>query len=110
MVQVHHWPLLLINQRHMVSKKTKTTAKKQTRSKTKKTQSFKATEKFMDKLKKMVQEGNVRRIIIKNSQKKVIAQFPLTFGVIGVILAPIFAAIAAIVALVKDCTITVEKK
>jgi len=58
----------------------------------------------------MVQEGNVRRIIIKNSQKKVIAQFPLTFGVIGVILAPIFAAIAAIVALVKDCTITVEKK
>lgn len=93
----------------MVSKKTKTTTKKQTRKKTKKTEGFKATEKFMDKLKKMVQEGNVRRIIIKNSQKKIIAQFPLTFGVIGVILAPIFAAIAAIVALAKDCTITIER-
>ncbi len=77
--------------------------------KTKNTKTFKANEKFMDKLKQLVKEGNVRRIIVKNANNKVIAQFPLTFGVVGIILAPIFAAIAAIVALVKDCTITVER-
>lgn len=91
----------------MAVKKTKT--KKSTKTRTKKTESFKATETFMDKLKKMVKEGNVRKIIIKNSKNKIIAQFPLTFGVVGVILAPIFAAIAAIVALAKDCTITVVR-
>ena len=95
----------------MVVKKTKTKSKPKTSTKikAKKTESFKATGNFTDKLKKMVKEGNVRKIIIKNSKNKIIAQFPLTFGVVGVILAPIFAAIAAIVALAKDCTITVKR-
>jgi hypothetical protein len=69
----------------------------------------KTEENFTTKLKNILKEGNARRIIIKNKNNKTIAQFPLTFGVVGVILAPIFAAIAAIIALVKDCTITVKK-
>jgi hypothetical protein len=69
----------------------------------------KTEENFTTKLKNILKEGNARRIIIKNKNNKTIAQFPLTFGVAGVILAPIFAAIAAILALVKDCTITVKK-
>ncbi len=69
----------------------------------------KTKENFTTKLKNILKEGNARRIIIKNKNNKTIAQFPLTFGVAGVILAPIFAAIAAILALVKDCTITVKK-
>ncbi len=87
----------------MVVKKSKAKAKKTSKS-------FKATGKFSDKLKKIVKEGNVRRIVIKNKKNKIIAQFPLTFGVLGTILAPILAAIAAVVALVKDCTISVEKE
>jgi hypothetical protein len=69
----------------------------------------KTEENFTTKLKNILKDGNARRIIIKNKNNKTIAQFPLTFGVAGVILAPIFAAIAAILALVKDCTITVKK-
>lgn len=83
---------------------------KKTKSKPK-TQTIKVEkENFMDKLKKIIKEGNVRRIIIKDKKGKTIAQFPLTFGVVGTILAPILAAIAGVIALVKECTITVEKK
>ncbi|OGK61969.1 hypothetical protein A2313_03895 [Candidatus Roizmanbacteria bacterium RIFOXYB2_FULL_41_10] len=84
---------------------------KKSKSKTKKTtRSFKASDNFKSKLEKIIKEGNARRIVVKDKKNKIIAQFPLTFGVLGTILAPIFAAIAAVVALVKDCTITVEKK
>jgi len=75
----------------------------------KKTKSFKAGADFKNKLQKIIKEGNVRKIIVKDSRNRTIAQFPLTFGVAGIILAPIFAAIAAIIALVKDCTISVDK-
>ena len=55
----------------------------------------------------LVKEGNLRRVIVEHDGKTV-AEFPLTAGVIGVALAPVLAAIGALVALLKDCTIHVE--
>jgi hypothetical protein len=62
-----------------------------------------------EKMKEAVHEGNVRRIIVEHDGKTV-AEFPLTAGVVGVVLAPMVAAIAALVALLKDCTIKIERE
>jgi hypothetical protein len=62
----------------------------------------------IEKLKSLIHEGNVRRIVIQH-QGRTVAEFPLTAGVVGVMLAPVVAAIGAIVALLKDCTIQVER-
>ena len=59
-------------------------------------------------LKKLIHEGNVRRVVIKQGGKTV-AEFPLSVGVVGTVFAPILAAIGAIVALIQDCSIDVEK-
>lgn len=61
------------------------------------------------KVKELVHEGNIRRIIIKNEEGKTLIEVPLTLGVVGAVLLPILAAIGAIAALVTDCTIVVEK-
>ena len=61
------------------------------------------------KVKELVHEGNIRRIIIKNEEGKTLVEVPLTFGVVGALLAPTLAAIGAVAALVTDCTIVVEK-
>ena len=63
----------------------------------------------MAKVKELVHEGNIRRIIIKNEEGKTLIEVPLTMGVIGAVLLPVLAAIGAIAALVTDCTIVVEK-
>lgn len=65
---------------------------------------------MISKVKQIVHEGNVRRVIIRNPEGHVIVEFPLTVGVVGAALAPVWAAVGAIVALVTDCTIEVEKK
>ncbi|HEX8965886.1 MAG TPA: DUF4342 domain-containing protein [Patescibacteria group bacterium] len=52
----------------------------------------------------------MRKIIIKDKDNKEIAQFPLTIGVVGVVIAPVLAAIGALVALLSECSITVEKE
>lgn len=62
----------------------------------------------VDRTKKIIEEGNVRRVVVKQG-KHVIAEFPLTVGVVGAVLAPILAAVAAIAALVTECTIEVER-
>lgn len=73
------------------------------------TESFKvAGQQLVDAVKKLVHEGNVRRVIIKHGGHT-IAEFPLTIGVIGAVLAPMLAAIAAIAAAVKECTVEVER-
>ena len=64
----------------------------------------------MAKVKELVHEGNVRRITIKNEQGDSILEFPLTAGVIGVALLPVWAAIGAVLALVANCTIVVERR
>ena len=67
-------------------------------------------EDLLEKIKEIIMEGNARKIIIKNDKEGAIIEFPLTIGAVGIILAPVFAAVGAIAALVTDCTIVVEKK
>ena len=64
---------------------------------------------LLHKVKELVHEGNIRRIIIKNEEGKRMIEIPLTIGVVGIALLPVWAAIGAIAALVADCTIVVEK-
>ena len=64
---------------------------------------------LLGKVKELVHEGNIRRIIIKNEEGKRLIEIPLTLGVVGIALLPVWAAIGAIAALVSDCTILVEK-
>jgi len=76
-----------------------------------KTEEFKVEgEKLLAKIKELIHEGNIRRIIIKDKDGKVLMEFPMTFGVAGVLIAPQLAAIGAIAALLTEATIGVEKK
>jgi hypothetical protein len=65
---------------------------------------------LIDKIKKLIHEGNIRRIILKNDEGKTIVEFPLTLGVVGAAIAPMLAAIGAIAALVAKFTLVVEKE
>jgi len=71
-------------------------------------------EDLLKKVKELVAEGNIRRIIIKNRDGKTLVELPLTFGVVGVaaaaILAPALAAIGALAALVTECSVIVERE
>ncbi len=66
-------------------------------------------DRLVQKVKELVHEGNIRRIIIKNEEGKRLIEIPLTVGAVGVVLLPVWAALGAIAALVTDCTIVVEK-
>jgi uncharacterized membrane protein len=66
-------------------------------------------EELLAKIKQLIHEGNIRRIIIKDKDGKILIEFPLTFGVVGLVLAPTLAAVGAIAALVTEATIVVEK-
>jgi len=66
-------------------------------------------EELLTKIKQLIHEGNIRRIIIKDKEGKVLIEFPLTFGVVGLVLVPTLAAVGAIAALVSEATIVVEK-
>jgi hypothetical protein len=63
---------------------------------------------LIDQIKRLIHEGNVRRISIKQDDRTVV-EFPLTIGVIGVVLAPVLAAVGALAALLTECTIEVER-
>lgn len=64
---------------------------------------------LVGKVKELVREGNVRRIIIKNEDEEKIVEIPMTVGVVGALLAPSLAALGAIAALVTRCTIEIER-
>ena len=64
---------------------------------------------LIDRVKQLIHEGNVRRIIVKQGDHT-IAEFPLTLGVAGALLAPPLAALGAIAALISDCTLEVERE
>jgi hypothetical protein len=66
-------------------------------------------EDVIGKIKALIREGNVRRVVIQHDGRTV-AEFPLTAGVVGALLAPVLAAIGAVVALLQDCTIQVERE
>jgi hypothetical protein len=75
------------------------------------TESFKvAGAQLVDKVKTLLHEGNVRRISIKHADGRVVAEFPLTVGVVGAVLAPVVAAVGAIAAVLTECTIEVERE
>jgi hypothetical protein len=63
----------------------------------------------LEKLKALIHEGNVRRVVVRQDNRT-IAEFPLTAGVVGAVLAPVLAAIGALVALLQNCTIEVERE
>ena len=67
-------------------------------------------EELLGKIKALIHKGNIRRIIIKDRDGKVMLEFPLTFGVVGAVLAPTLAAVGAVAALIGEATIVVEKE
>lgn len=67
-------------------------------------------EELLAKVKSLINEGNIRRITIKDSDGKTLVEFPVTIGVIGALFAPVLAAVGAIAALVTKCTIVVERR
>lgn len=66
-------------------------------------------ERLISKIKELIHEGNIRRIIIKDKEGKTVLEIPMTLGVVGVLLAPQLAAIGAIAALLTEATVVVEK-
>jgi Domain of unknown function (DUF4342) len=74
-------------------------------------ESFKvAGEHLVDAVKKLLHEGNVRRIIIKHADGREVAEFPLTVGVIGAVFSPVLAAVGALAAVLTECTVEVERE
>lgn len=67
-------------------------------------------EEVMGKIKEIIRAGNVRRIILKNEKGDTIIEIPVTFAVVGALLAPALAAVGAVAALLTHCTIVVERK
>jgi hypothetical protein len=63
---------------------------------------------LLDRLKQLIADGNVRRVVVKQ-EGQIVAEFPLSVGVVGTVLAPVAAAIGALVALLAHCTIEVER-
>jgi len=66
-------------------------------------------EELLSEIKRVLKEGNIRRVIIKNKEGKVVFEIPLTLGVVGALIAPQLAAIGAIAALLSEATVVVEK-
>ncbi len=65
-------------------------------------------EDLLKRVKEIVHEGNVRRVIIKQGSRTVV-EFPVTVGVVGALAAPVLAALGAVAALITECTIEVER-
>lgn len=66
------------------------------------------TDQILAQIRKLIDEGNIRRVLVKH-QGRVIAEFPLTVGVVGTVIAPLAAAIGALTAVLAECSIEVEK-
>ena len=73
-------------------------------------ESFKvAADQLVDAVKKLLHEGNVRRIVVKQQDGRIVAEFPLTVGVVGAVVAPVLAAVGALAAVLTECTLEVER-
>ncbi|MDD5341825.1 MAG: DUF4342 domain-containing protein [Patescibacteria group bacterium] len=76
-----------------------------------KTEEFKINgEELVNKVKELIHQGNIRRIIIKNEEGKSLLEIPVTFAAVGAVVLPVFAALGAMAALLTKCTIVVEKR
>jgi uncharacterized membrane protein YvbJ len=69
-----------------------------------------SADKLIAKVKNLLHEGNVTRIIVKNEEGKTLIEIPATVGVIGVLFAPWLAALGAIAALTTNCKVVVERR
>lgn len=65
---------------------------------------------LLQTVKRIVKEGNARRIVIKNDDDRVLLEFPLAAGVVGAAFLPVWAAVGAVAALVTNCSIEVERR
>ena len=61
------------------------------------------------KIKELIREGNVRHVVIKNEEGRTLIEFPVSIGLAGALLLPVWAAVGAIAAMVTQCTIEVER-
>ena len=68
------------------------------------------SDQLIETIKKLIHEGNVRRIIIKDENDRLLLEIPVTIGVLGALIAPWLAALGAIAAIATKCTIIVEKR
>ena len=66
------------------------------------------TDQILAQIGKLIDEGNIRRVLVKQ-RGRVVAEFPLTIGVVGTVIAPVAAAIGALTAVLAECSIEVEK-
>ncbi len=66
-------------------------------------------EKLIGKIKELLHEGNVRHVVIKNEEGRTLIEFPVTLGVAGAVLLPVWAAVGAIAAVVTNCSIEIER-
>jgi hypothetical protein len=64
---------------------------------------------IINKIKELIHEGNIRKIILKDEEGRTFLEIPLTIGLVGALIAPVWAAIGAIAALVSKLTIVVER-
>lgn len=71
---------------------------------------FDESQELVKKVKELIHEGNVRRIIVKNDQGQTVIEIPVTIGIVGAIAAPVLAAVGAVGALAGRWTIEVEKR
>ena len=67
-------------------------------------------DKVIAKIKELLHEGNVRHVVIKNDEGRTLIEFPVTVGVAGAVLVPVWAAVGALAALVTNCSIEVERE
>ncbi len=66
--------------------------------------------KLVEKLKALIKEGNVRRIVLRNPEGRVLLDVPLNAGIAGVALLPFWAAVASVAVLATDYTVLVERE
>jgi hypothetical protein len=75
------------------------------------TEEFRITgDELLAKVRELIHEGNIRRVMIRNEAGTTLVEIPLTVGLVGVALLPVWAAVGAIATLATDCTIVVERQ
>ena len=67
-------------------------------------------DRVVGKLKELLHEGNVRHVVIKNDEGRTLIEIPVTLGIAGALLIPVWAAVGAVAAVVSNCTIEIERQ
>lgn len=68
-----------------------------------------AGDRVVSTIKELIHEGNVRHVVIKNDEGRTLIEFPVSIGVAGAVLLPVWAAVGAIAAIVTQCTVEIER-